>query len=320
MPRIFTCGSVDDGKSTLLGRLLVDTQCLPDDLLDKVRAESQQRGFGGTDFSLAFDGLIDEKAQGITIDVAWRYVTLGGQPLVLADCPGHTQYTRNMVSAASQCEAGILLLDAARGLTAQTRRHLYVCSLMRIRHLFVAVNKIDLVPDPAATFAALQATVQALLAALPHTFDSVVFAPTSGVQGTNVVQRSAATPWHSGPTLLEWVQQHMQPGAAAGAEPDDALVFPVQRQNRPHAQWRGYDGTVTSGTLRVGQAVHALPSGQTSRVKAIHTLNAALASAHAGQAVSVMLQDEPRIAPGDALAWTTSVLSTRLASNIPPLN
>lgn len=119
MPRIFTCGSVDDGKSTLLGRLLFDTHCLPDDLLAKVQAESQQRGFGGTDYSLAFDGLIDEKAQGITIDVAWRYVTLGGQPLVLADCPGHTQYTRNMVSAASQCEAGILLLDAARGLTAR---------------------------------------------------------------------------------------------------------------------------------------------------------------------------------------------------------
>ena len=119
MPRIFTCGSVDDGKSTLLGRLLFDTQCLPDDLLDKVQTESRQRGFGGTDYSLAFDGLIDEKAQGITIDVAWRYVTLGGQPLVLADCPGHTQYTRNMVSAASQCEAGILLLDAARGMTAR---------------------------------------------------------------------------------------------------------------------------------------------------------------------------------------------------------
>lgn len=301
MPRIFTCGSVDDGKSTLLGRLLFDTQCLPDDLLDKVQAESRQRGFGGTDYSLAFDGLIDEKAQGITIDVAWRYVTLGGQPLVLADCPGHTQYTRNMVSAASQCEAGILLLDAARGMTAQTRRHLYVCSLMRIRHLFVAVNKIDLVPDPTATFAALQATVHTLLAALPHPFGSVVFAPTSGVQGTNVVQRSAATPWHSGPTLLEWVQQQMQPGATAGAEPDDALVFPVQRQNRPHAQWRGYDGTVTTGTLRVGQAVHALPGGQTSTVKAIHTLDADLQAAHAGQAVSVMLQDELDVARGDVL-------------------
>ncbi len=300
MPRIFTCGSVDDGKSTLLGRLLFDTHCLPDDLLAKVQAESQQRGFGGTDYSLAFDGLIDEKAQGITIDVAWRYVTLAGQPLVLADCPGHTQYTRNMVSAASQCEAGILLLDAARGMTSQTRRHLYVCSLMRIRHLFVAVNKIDMVPDPAATFGSMQASVQALLATLPHPFDSVVFAPTSGVHGTNVVQRAPSTPWHSGPTLLEWVQQQMQPEATT-QEPESALIFPVQRQNRPHAQWRGYDGTVTTGTLKVGQPVHALPSGQTSAIKAIHTLGAELQAASAGQAVSVMLQDELDIARGDVL-------------------
>ncbi|MGE0332272.1 MAG: GTP-binding protein, partial [Ramlibacter sp.] len=236
MPHLFTCGSVDDGKSTLLGRLLFDTQSLPDDLLAKVAAESRQRAFNGTDYSLAFDGLIDEKAQGITIDVAWRYVMLQGQPLVLADCPGHTQYTRNMVSAASQCEAGILLVDAARGITAQTRRHLYVCSLMRIRHLFVAVNKIDLVADAAATFAALQATVQALLAALPHPFDSVVFAPTSGVQGLNVVQRAPGLPWYSGPTLLQWVLQQMQAGAgtapaAQGAAPAAASagVLPVQR-------------------------------------------------------------------------------------------
>jgi bifunctional enzyme CysN/CysC len=301
MPHLFTCGSVDDGKSTLLGRLLFDTQCLPDDLLAKVTAESRQRGFGGTDYSLAFDGLIDEKAQGITIDVAWRYVTLQGQPLVLADCPGHTQYTRNMVSAASQCDAGILLVDAARGITAQTRRHLYVCSLMRIRHLFVAVNKIDLVADAAATFAALQATVQALLAALPHPFDSVVFAPTSGVQGTNVVQLAPSTPWYSGPTLLQWVLQQMQAGNTATAQDPNALVMPVQRQNRPNALWRGYDGTVAQGTLAVGQAVHALPGGQASRIKAIHTLGADLQVASAGRAVSVMLQDELDLARGDVL-------------------
>ena len=301
MPHFLTCGSVDDGKSTLLGRLLFDTGCLPDDLLAKVVAESRQRAFNGTDYSLAFDGLIDEKAQGITIDVAWRYVTLQGQPLVLADCPGHTQYTRNMVSAASQCDAAILLVDAARGLTAQTRRHLYLCSLMRVRHLFVAVNKIDLVADAAATFAALQAAVQALLAALPHPFDSVVFAPTSGVQGTNVVQRAPSTPWHSGPTLLDWVLQQMQAGADAVATDGNAFVMPVQRQNRPNAQWRGYDGTVTSGTLTVDQAVHALPGGQASRIKAIHTLGANLQIAGAGQAVSVMLHDELDLARGDVL-------------------
>lgn len=309
MPHLFTCGSVDDGKSTLLGRLLFDTGCLPDDLLAKVAAESRQRGFGGTDYSLAFDGLIDEKAQGITIDVAWRYVTLHGQPLVLADCPGHTQYTRNMVSAASQCEAGILLVDAARGMTAQTRRHLYVCSLMRIRHLFVAVNKIDLVADAAATFATLQAAVQALLGALPHPFDSVVFAPTSGVQGANVVQRAPTTPWYSGPTLLEWVLQQMQAGTAPSAHEAAALVLPIQRQNRPSAQWRGYDGTIAAGTLAVGQAVHALPGGQASRVKAIHTLGADLQAAHAGQAVSVMLQDELDLARGDVLVADTATLT-----------
>lgn len=301
MPHLFTCGSVDDGKSTLLGRLLFDTQCLPDDVLAKVEAESRQRSFKGTDFSLAFDGLIDEKAQGITIDVAWRYVTLAGQPLVLADCPGHTQYTRNMVSAASQCEAGILLVDASRGITAQTRRHLYVCSLMRIRHLFVAVNKIDLVPDAAATFAALQATVQALLDALPHPFDSVVFAPTSGVQGTNVVQRAPSTPWYSGPTLLEWVLQQMQTDAEGAPAGSGAFILPIQRQNRPSADWRGYDGTVTAGTLTVGQTVHALPGGQTSRIRAIHTLGADLQAAGTGRAVSVMLHDELDLARGDVL-------------------
>ena len=190
MPHLFTCGSVDDDKSTLLGLFLFDTGCRPDDLLAKVTAESQQRRFGGTDCSLAFDGLINEKARGITIDVAWRYVALGGQPLVLADCPVHTQYTRNMVSAEPQCDAGILLVDAARGTAAQTRRHLYVCSLMHIVHLFVAVNKIDLVASAAAAFAALKATVQALLAALPHPFDSGVFAPMSGVQRINVVQHA----------------------------------------------------------------------------------------------------------------------------------
>ena len=151
MPHIFTCGSVDDGKSTILGRFLFDTGCLPNDLLAKVTKESHQRAFDGCDYSLAFNGLIDEKAQGITIDVAWRYVTLDGMPLVLADCPGHTQYTRNMVSAASQCAAGILLVDASRGITAQTRRHLYVCALMRMRHIFVAINKLaaGMVLDPA---------------------------------------------------------------------------------------------------------------------------------------------------------------------------
>ena len=312
MAHIFTCGSVDDGKSTLLGRFLFDTDCLPDDLLAKVTTESRQRSFDGCDYSLAFDGLIDEKAQGITIDVAWRYVTLAGQPLVLADCPGHTQYTRNMVSAASQCGAGILLVDASRGITAQTRRHLYVCSLMRIRHIFVAINKIDLVADASATFESMKAHIKALLAALPHPFDSVVFAPTSGVAGTNVVQKTSSTPWHTGPTLLAWILEQMQADTSAAGSAlethNSAGILPVQRQNRPSAQWRGYDGTLAQGTLSVGQAVLALPSGQRSNIKAIHTMAADLPLAGAGQAVSVMLQDELDLARGDVLAAENSAV------------
>jgi bifunctional enzyme CysN/CysC len=301
MPHLFTCGSVDDGKSTLLGRLLFDMQCLPDDLLAKVQAESRQRGFNGTDYSLAFDGLIDEKAQGITIDVAWRYVTLDDQPLVLADCPGHTQYTRNMVSAASQCESGILLVDASRGITAQTRRHLYVCSLLRIRHLFVAVNKIDLVADAAATFATLQAAVQALLAALPHPFDSVVFAPTSGVQGTNVVQRAPSTPWFNGPTLLDWVRQHMRASDSARQAAPTPWSCRCSGKTGPTPNGAAMTAPIASGRLVVGQAVQALPGGQASRVKAIHTLGAELQAAGTGQAVSVMLHDELDLARGDVL-------------------
>ena len=185
--RIFTAGSVDDGKSTLLGCLLFHLGCLHLDHLEKLEADSQKNSSGAIDYSLAFDALIDERAQGITIDVAWRYVTLNGQSLVLADCPGHEQYTRNMVSAASQCDAGIMLTDASRGITAQTRRHLYICSLMRVRHLFVAVNKIDLTDDAEAAFNAQRSTVESLLATLSHSFDSITFAPTSGVHGINVV-------------------------------------------------------------------------------------------------------------------------------------
>jgi bifunctional enzyme CysN/CysC len=298
MLKLLTCGSVDDGKSTLLGRLLFDLNCLPEDFVAKVAGESRQRGFAGVDYSLAFDGLIDEKAQGITIDVAWRYVTLDGRSLVLADCPGHTQYTRNMVSAASQCSAGILLVDATRGITAQTRRHLYICSLMRLRHLFVAVNKIDLVPDPAHVFDTLAAGVASLFEALPHRFDSAAFAPTSGVHGINVVGLSDATAWFQGPSLYQWLQARMGPTEDASA---GGFVFPVQRHNRPSSQWRGYDGTVLSGEIAVGAPVLALPGGQKSTVKAIHTLDGNLSAAGTGRAVSIALADELDLARGDVL-------------------
>ena len=297
--KIFTSGSVDDGKSTLLGRLLYDLQILPDDLIAKITAESQLKGAGDIDYSLAFDGLIDEKAQGITIDVAWRYVTIGGSSLILADCPGHTQYTRNMVSAASKCDAVILLVDAEKGITSQSRRHLAICSLLRIQSIFVAINKIDLVSFNQATYENLVKKISSI--ALPHPFTSIQFAPTSGVTGCNVVTRSQMTPWYTGLILQEWILNQLHSPALHGENLQSPLIFPIQRAARPSSQWRGYDGTIRAGTLDLGQTVIALPSQQASLVKTIGTFDGELPHASAGKAISVVLTDELDLSRGEVL-------------------
>ncbi|MCW5651595.1 MAG: adenylyl-sulfate kinase [Ramlibacter sp.] len=298
--KILSAGSVDDGKSTLLGRLVHDLGAMPADVVDRLRTESRAGGGGELDYSLVFDGLIDEKAQGITIDIAWRYLWVEGEPLVLADCPGHVQYTRNMVSAASQCSAGILLVDASRGLTEQTWRHLYLCSLLRLGHLFIAVNKIDLIDQPEAAFRRIEHEIQSRIETLPHGFDSVTFAPTSGTQGINVIAASTLTPWYSGLSLYQWIQLRMREVDADPGSPA-ALIFPIQRANRPSARWRSYDGTVAAGVARAGQAVQVLPGQRVTRIESIHTMDAELPSAAEGRAVSLVLADEMDLSRGDVL-------------------
>lgn len=297
--KVLSAGSVDDGKSTLLGRLLLDTDNLPEDVLAQLRGLSPQTQDTDFDCAWVFDGLLDERAQGITIDVAWRTVRLQEHALLLADCPGHVQYTRNMVSAASQCDAAVVLVDATRGISTQTRRHLLVCSLMGIRQVFVAINKMDVSPDPHACFSQICAQLEALLARLPRPFDDVCFAPTSGLRGINVTSSSPLTPWYDGPSLKDWLLRALAQDSVEA--PAAWFAMPVQRQNRPSNPWRGYDGTVLSGSLSLGQAVRAMPSGQTSTVAAIHGLGSDAAAARAGQAVSVMLADELDLPRGEVL-------------------
>ena len=297
--KVLSAGSVDDGKSTLLGRLLFDSGHVPEDTQNRLQGKACPIDGAPFDFALAFDGLLDERAQGITIDVAWCTLRLAQRTVLLADCPGHLQYTGNMVSAASQCDAAIVLIDATRGVSAQTRRHLLVCSLMGIERVFIAVNKIDLLDEMHKGFIQVCAEVSALLALMPRPFADVTFAPTSGLKGINVSQPSVLTPWYAGPTLQDWLLKLSQQEANPEAAPWFAM--PVQGHNRLSSAWRGYDGTVLTGALEVGQTVRVLPSGQTSTVAALLCLDGPARKASAGQAVSVMLADELDLSRGEVL-------------------
>jgi bifunctional enzyme CysN/CysC len=296
--RFLTCGSVDDGKSTLIGRLLHDCALIFDDQLEALERESRRFGTtgGDIDFSLLLDGLEDERQQRITIDVAYRFFATPARSFVVADTPGHEQYTRNMATGASTCDLAVILVDARNGIVAQTRRHAYICSLLGIRHLVLAVNKMDLVGFAERRFEHVVAEFSAFAAGLG---DAAVCAiPLSALAGDNVIGRSDRTPWYRGPSLLEQLETVEIAREADGRR----FRFPVQWVNRPNAEFRGFSGTVVSGSIMPGDLVLLAGSGRSSRVAEIVTFDGALDRADAGDAVTLRLDDEIDIARGDMLA------------------
>lgn len=298
--KLATAGSVDDGKSTLVGRLLYDTKSVLADQMEAV--ERATVGGGDPDLSLLVDGLRSEREQGITIDVAYRYFATPRRSFVLADTPGHVQYTRNTVTGASTASLAVLLVDARHGVVEQTRRHVAVMGLLRVPRLVLAVNKMDLVDFDENTYWRIAKEFTGLTEALGYADDAVVTVPVSAKQGDNVVLRSGSTPWYEGPTLLE----HLESVPVDGADHDAPFRFPVQTVVRPrtetHPDYRGYAGLVAAGTVRVGDEVDVLPDGQRTRVEGIDTFDGGLEAAHAGQSVVLRLADDLGIARGALLA------------------
>ena len=296
--RFITCGSVDDGKSTLIGRLLHDTHLLLDDQLSALQADSRRHGTQGDalDFALLVDGLAAEREQGITIDVAYRYFGTERRTFIVADCPGHEQYTRNMATGASTADVAVVLVDARKGLLAQTRRHSYIVALLGIRHVVLAVNKMDLVGYRQGVFEEIVAGYRALAARLG--IASVECIPVSALAGDNVASRSGAMPWHQGPALLE----HLETEQVARDAAPGPLRLPVQWVCRPHQDFRGYAGTLAAGTVAPGDAVVVLPSGRRSRVARVLGPDGDVQRADAGCAVTLTLEDEVDASRGDVIA------------------
>jgi bifunctional enzyme CysN/CysC len=299
--RFITCGSVDDGKSTLIGRLLHDSKLILEDQLVTLAKDSDRHGTidDDIDFALLVDGLEAEREQGITIDVAYRFFTTPKRSFIVADTPGHEQYTRNMATGASNAELAIILVDARKGVLVQTRRHSLICSLLGIRHVVVAVNKMDLVDYRQETFERIVGDYTAFAAQLG--FTSIVPIPISARFGDNLT-RPGHMPWYQGPLLLDYLEAIDVEGEAA----DRPFRFPVQWVNRPNLDFRGYAGTVASGRIAAGDAVVVAASGQSSRVRQILTYEGAQPSAQAGDAITVTLTDEVDIARGDMLVVPTS--------------
>ncbi|PQZ75774.1 MULTISPECIES: adenylyl-sulfate kinase [unclassified Brevundimonas] len=296
--RFLTCGSVDDGKSTLIGRLLFETGQVPEDQLATLERDSRRFGTDGTnlDYALLLDGLEAEREQGITIDVAYRYMSTPRRSFIVADTPGHEQYTRNMATGASTCDAAVVLVDAVKGVTAQTARHSRIVALFGIRHVILAVNKIDLVADDPAAFEAIRAAYADLVADLG--FSSVTAIPVSARRGDNLTGRSAATPWYEGPSLIEALED-VPVAQTAAARP---FRLSIQYVNRPHADFRGYAGTIASGEVRVGDALVVCPGGQAVTLARILSGDVEVAAARAGEAVTLVLAEDTDVARGDVLA------------------
>ena len=296
--RFLTCGSVDDGKSTLIGRLLHDTKMIYEDQLAAVKRDSEKvgtTGAGEIDLALLTDGLKAEREQGITIDVAYRYFSTDRRKFIIADTPGHEQYTRNMATGASTCQLAIILIDARYGVQTQTRRHSFIVSLLGIRHVVVSVNKMDLVGYARDVFERIKDEYTGFVAKLG--LPDITFIPLSALKGDNVVSKSDAMPWYSGPPLLD----HLESVHIASDRNLTDLRFPVQYVLRPNLDFRGFAGTVASGILRAGDDVMVLPSGKRSRVKSIVTYDGEQDEAFAPQAVTVTLTDEVDVSRGDML-------------------
>ena len=306
--RLATAGSVDDGKSTLVGRLLHDSKSVLADQLDAVERVSRDRGLAHADLALLTDGLRAEREQGITIDVAYRYFATADRSFILADCPGHVQYTRNTVTGASTADAVVLLVDARKGVLEQTRRHLAVAALLRVPHVIVAVNKIDLVGFDGDVYARVDADLAAV--AFDLGLPDLISVPVSALEGDNVVDRSPRTDWYSGPTLLEILET--LPVADDPSHED--FRFPVQLTLRPqeaardaaHREYRGYAGQIASGVVAVGDEVVILPSGRRTTIAGIDTADGELAEAFAPRSVALRLTDDIDVARGDLIAAASS--------------
>ncbi|MEM6625440.1 MAG: sulfate adenylyltransferase subunit CysN [Pseudomonadota bacterium] len=312
--RFLTCGSVDDGKSTLIGRLLYDTKLLFEDQLATLERDSAKHGTqgGGMDFALLLDGLEAEREQGITIDVAYRFFATEKRKFIVADTPGHEQYTRNMATGASTADVAVILIDARKGVLTQTRRHTYIAHLLGIRHIVVAVNKMDLAEYSSARFHEIMAEYMGVAEKLG--FESITAIPMSALNGDNVTIRSEEMDWHKGPTLLE----HLEDLEVADRRRAAPFRLPVQWVNRPNLDFRGFSGTIISGEIAPGDEIVVAKSGKKSKIKAIATADGNLPSAEAGDAVTLVLEDEIDISRGDIIADAKArpTVSNQFAANL----
>ncbi|GAA4874812.1 hypothetical protein GCM10023333_04900 [Ferrimonas pelagia] len=298
--RFLTCGNVDDGKSTLIGRLLHDSKMIFEDHMAAIKNDSKRFNTTNGEFDLALlvDGLQSEREQGITIDVAYRYFSTDKRKFIIADCPGHEQYTRNMATGASNCDLAIVMIDARYGVQTQTKRHSYIASLLGIKHVIVAVNKMDIVGYDQEVFRKIKADYKAFAKEL--NIPDIRFVPISALCGDNVVDRSVAMDWYPGATLmtlLETVKLQDEKNL-------EAFRLPVQYVNRPNLDFRGFCGTIASGVIRVGDKISVMPSGKTSTIESIYVANQTSDIAFVGQAVTVTLNDEIDISRGDVIAKT----------------
>ena len=301
--RFLTCGSVDDGKSTLIGRLLYDSHMIYEDQLEKIAKDSKIYGTTGNDFdpALLTDGLKAEREQGITIDVAYRYFSTDKRKFIIADCPGHEQYTRNMATGASTCNLAVILIDARHGVITQTRRHSFICSLLGIKHVIVAVNKMDLVDWSENKFNEIKNDFNNTVARL--NFSDIHFIPLSALKGDNVVNRSKSMNWYNGPTFLSHLEN-------VNISADRNLIdmrFPVQHVLRPDLNFRGFSGTVASGVIRKGDKVVCLPSGQHSEVKEIYGVDGIQKEAFSQQSITLTLHDEIDVSRGNMLVPVNNI-------------
>ena len=318
--RFLTAGSVDDGKSTLIGRLLFDSKKLYEDQLSALERDSQRVGNAGAghiDYALLLDGLKAAREQGITIDVAYRYFSTNKRKFIIADTPGHEQYTRNMITGGSTANLAIILVDARTGVITQTRRHTFLCALLGIKHIVLAVNKMDLVEYSREVFEKIVSDYTAFLQTLPQenaslSIPDVQCFPLSALEGDNVVEKSDRTPWYEGPALLDYLETVQ---ISEDHNMDD-FRFPVQYVLRPNLDFRGFCGKVASGIVRVGDEVMALPSGKKSRVKEIYTYDGSLDYAFPPQSVTLRLEDEIDISRGEMIVHTPAEGGTETQPNV----
>jgi len=295
--RFITCGSVDDGKSTLIGRMLYEAQLIFEDQVASLQNDSKKMGTqgGDIDFALLVDGLASEREQGITIDVAYRFFSTDRRKFIVADTPGHEQYTRNMVTGASTADVAVILIDARQGVLPQTRRHSMICSALGIKNVVIAINKMDLVEYNQETFDRIFDDYTQFASQLQ--FDEITAIPMSALKGDNIIERSSHMHWYQGPTLLGFLET-VDPRLTRINQP---LRFPVQWVNRPNLDFRGFSGTVESGTVKMGQSIRVLPSGVTAKIEDIILFEEHLDKAEAGQAITLTLDTEIDASRGDVI-------------------